>query len=97
MLNLKKLLNKLVRSSVQIGTQIALGQITLSSGGYYSFSLGTSCPQGAIVISYIVYFSNAYGGTFSVPSYGADRTQYVVGTANATITNLKVTPIYIMP
>ena len=97
MLNVKKLLTKLVKGSVQVGTQITLGQITLSSGGYYQFSLGDSCPQGAIIVGYIVYFSNAYNGTFSVPSYGSDRNQYVVGTPNATVTNLKVTPIYIMP
>lgn len=97
MLNVKKLLTKLVKGSVQVGTQITLGEVVLSSGGYYAFSLGDSCPQGAIVVGYIIHFSNAYNGTFSVPSYGSDRTQYVVGTANARVTQLNVTPLYIMP
>ena len=97
MLNIKKMLTKLSKGSVQVGAQIDLGEVVLSGGGYYQFSLGDSCPQGAIIIGYIVHFSNSYSGTFSVPGYGSERNQYVVGTPNARVTQLKVTPIYIMP
>ncbi len=79
--------------TVHIGTQLSVGNITIGSGGYTAFNLGSSCPDGATIISYIVGWGSATGA-FSVPSYGSARQQYVCGTPGASITGLTLTPLY---
>ena len=81
--------------TVHIGSQISVGNVTIGSGGYVAFNLGTSCPAGATIVSYIVGWGSATGA-FSVPSYGTARQQYICGTPNASITNLTLTPIYMV-
>ena len=93
MLDVKALLTKLLKRSIKVGTEINLGNVTLNASGYSQFNLGNSCPNGATVVSYKVLWSSATGA-FAVHSYGTDRAQYIVGTPNAKITNLKLTPFY---
>lgn len=81
--------------TIHIGSQISVGNVTIGSGGYTAFNLGTSCPEGATIVSYIVGWSSATGA-FSVPSYGTARQQYICGTPNASITNLTLIPIYMV-
>ena len=83
---------------IHIGSQIDIGTATLNANGWLGFSLGNSVPDGALVISYLVYWSTNTGA-FAVPAYnnGMGRTQYICGTPNCTINGLKITPVYIMP
>ena len=98
MLNVKKLLTQILRRSIKVGTEINLGTVSLNSSGYAQFSLGDSCPNPCFVIGFEMNWS-ANSGAFSVLPYGSGftasaRAQYIVGTPNATITNLRLTPIY---
>lgn len=95
MLDVKKLLTLLTKRSIHYGSQINLGDVTINANGWYGFDLGTSCPSGAIVVTYVVYWTSNTTA-FWIPSYnnGANRTQYICGTPNGVIRGLKITPVY---
>lgn len=95
MLNVKKLLTKLLNRSIHTGSTVNLGNVTVNASGYYGFNLGNSIPDGATVISFIAAWGSNTGG-FSIVTTGTSKSHFIAGQPNCTITNLRLQAVYVI-
>ena len=90
MLNLKKLLTKILRLTLQTGTQQFSGNWTIGSSGYVQ--LGSLPTPNGIVYSAIVSTWGSNTGAFSLVLSG--NTAYLVGNPGTVVANPTIKYLY---